>query len=209
MHAFAVVPVAVVLLSSPALGQASEGNALSDDVIHPPPEPTTPPQLSVDGETPALPGKHERAWEFSASALINVVPDDHDYVTTTFTADWEWLHLEGRYNYEDIDTGSMFAGVNFNFGEELKLDLTPMLGAVTGNTDGIAPGYEITLAYKRVELYTEGEYVFDLNDSSANFFYSWTELTYSPTDWFRAGVAAQRTKIPRRAAKLRSAPWWA
>jgi hypothetical protein len=45
-----------------------------------------------------------------------------------------------------------------------------------------------------VELYSEGEYVFDLRDRSGNFFYNWSELTVSPVDWFRAGLAAQRTR---------------
>ena len=35
---------------------------------------------------------------------------------------------------------------------------------------------------------------FDAGDSSANFFYTWSELTYSPLEWLRAGLAIQRTK---------------
>jgi len=36
-------------------------------------------------------------------------------------------------------------------------------------------------------------YVFDMHDSEKSF-YSWPELTYSPTDWLRVGLVAQRTK---------------
>jgi len=32
------------------------------------------------------------------------------------------------------------------------------------------------------------------DDSADNFFYTWTELTYAPLDWFRFGVVIQRTK---------------
>jgi hypothetical protein len=70
-----------------------------------------------------------------------------------------------------------------------------MIGGVFGDTQGIAPGYEVTLGWRRFELSTEGEIVFDADDSSEDFFYSWSELTYAPCDWFRAGVAAQRTRI--------------
>ena len=69
-----------------------------------------------------------------------------------------------------------------------------MVGGVFGDTEGVAAGYEATLAWRQFELYTEGEYVIDTRDASGNFFYTWTELTYSPTDWLRAGLVIQRTK---------------
>jgi hypothetical protein len=69
-----------------------------------------------------------------------------------------------------------------------------MFGVVWGDTDGVAPGYELTLGWRGFELYSEGEYVFDFHDSQDDFFYTWTELTYAPTDWLRAGLVAQRTR---------------
>ena len=137
----------------------------------------------------------EPAWSFSASAYGYLIPGEHDYVQPTFTADHDWLHLEARYNYEALDTGSAWIGYNFSFGDKLSLDFTPMLGGVFGDTAGIAPGYELTLSYWKLELYTEGEYVFDLRDSSGSFFYSWSELSLAPVAWFRFGVVVQRTKV--------------
>ena len=69
-----------------------------------------------------------------------------------------------------------------------------MLGAVFGETNGVAPAYRFSLSWDRLEFYTEGEYLFDLEDDSDSFFYAWTELSYSLTDWFRAGLAVQRTR---------------
>ncbi len=69
-----------------------------------------------------------------------------------------------------------------------------MLGAVFGNSAGFAPAYRLTLGYGRLELYSEGEYLFDADDSAENFFYNWVELSYALADWFRAGLAAQRTR---------------
>ncbi|MCI0631375.1 MAG: hypothetical protein L0Y44_12065 [Phycisphaerales bacterium] len=135
-----------------------------------------------------------REWSFSLSAYTYIIPDDRDYVQPTFTADYDWLHLEARYNYEDLDTASAWIGYNLSFGDELTLDFTPMIGGVFGDTTGVAPGYEVTLAWRQLELYSEGEYVIDTRDSSGNFFYTWSELTFSPTDWLRAGVVIQRTK---------------
>ena len=68
-----------------------------------------------------------------------------------------------------------------------------MIGGVFGNTTGVAPGYQASLVWRRLELSTEGEYVFDTKDSTGNFFYSWMELSYSPLEWCRADLVAQRT----------------
>ena len=69
-----------------------------------------------------------------------------------------------------------------------------MIGGVLGNTAGIAPGYMASFAWKRIELSTEGEYVFDLRQKAGNFFYTWSELSYAPMEWWRVGLVAQRTK---------------
>ena len=98
----------------------------------------------------------ERAWAFSLSAAAYVVPDVRKYVQPTFTADRGSLHLEARYNYENLDTGSVWLGYNFSGGEKLQWEFTPMLGGVFGDTTGIAPGYRLSVAYWKIELFSEG-----------------------------------------------------
>jgi hypothetical protein len=133
-------------------------------------------------------------WEFAVSGYGYFVPHDMDYGSATATADRSWTHVEARYNYEGLHTGSLWFGANFSFGETLKLDLTPMVGGVFGDTKGVAPGYHLTLGYKKLELYSEGEYLFDTNSHESNFFYAWSELTYAPLEWLRAGLVSQRTR---------------
>ena len=133
-------------------------------------------------------------WSFSAAAYTYIVPDSRDYVQPTFTADRGWLHLEARYNYEDLETGSAWAGYNFSGGKKLAWELTPMLGGVFGNTTGIAPGYKGSLSWWKLELYSEGEYVFDTGDSSGSFFYNWSELTLAG-GLVPLGVVTQRTRL--------------
>ena len=70
-----------------------------------------------------------------------------------------------------------------------------MLGGVFGKTTGVAPGYEFTLSWRKLQLYSEGEDVVDTGDPSNSFFYTWSELTLAPVDWFRFGLVAQRTKV--------------
>jgi hypothetical protein len=91
--------------------------------------------------------------------------------------------------------GSVWLGYNFNVGDKLALEFTPMIGGVVGDTAGVAPGYRCSLSYWKLAFATEGEYVFDTRDSKASFFYNWSELSISPVDWFRAGAAIQRTKL--------------
>ena len=123
-----------------------------------------------------------------------MIPQDQSYASPTFTADHRRLHLEARYNYENHETGSIWAGYNFSVGQKVVLDFTPMIGGVFGKTAGVAPGYTMALTYKRIELYSQGEYVVDTQAHNANFFYAWNELIYSPVDWFHAGLVAQRTR---------------
>ena len=149
---------------------------------------------TANGSTSATDDATAKQWSFSLSTFGYLVPQDQSYGSPIFTADHRWLHLEARYNYEDQETGSLWAGYNLSVGDRLVFEATPMLGAVFGNTTGIAPGCELALSYKKIELSTESEYVYDPSDSKSSFFYSWNELVYSPTDWFHAGLVAQRTR---------------
>lgn len=151
--------------------------------------------VTATNATPAILDEADAApWSFSASAYTYIVPDSREFVQPSFTADRGWLHLEARYNYEDLETGSAWVGYNFSVGEKLAFEATPMLGGVFGNTTGLAPGYKFSLTYWKLELYSESEYVVDLGDSAGNFFYTWSELTLAPAEWFRFGLVAQRTR---------------
>jgi hypothetical protein len=88
-------------------------------------------------------------------------------------------------------------------GEKLRLDATLMAGGVFGDTNGVAPGYELTLSWGPLELYSEGEWVFDTSDSDDDFFYNWAQLGYSPWDWLTIGFASQRTRFTRPAPTQR------
>ena len=139
----------------------------------------------------------DNTWSFAAAGYGYIIPHEDPYFSPTFRADRNWAHLEARYNYEDRETGSLWLGYNASFGEKLVLEATPMVGGIFGTTTGVAPGYLFTLSYNRISLYSEGEFVFDTKNSGGNFFYNWNELTYSPTDWFRAGLVSQRTRAYR------------
>ena len=176
MRASQAVCMALVLSVGGALGQtATNAPAATNSPL---------PALETEGAK----------WAFSAWAYGYLVPDGGDYVQPTITADRDWLHLEARYNYEALETGSAWVGYNFGGGEKLAWEFTPMLGGVFGETTGIAPGYKGSLSWWKLELYSEGEYVFDTRDSSGSFFYNWSELSLAPAEWLRFGLVTQRTR---------------
>ena len=146
---------------------------------------------------PAAPAPETEAssWEFGLSGALYVLPDEEDFVQPTFRADHGLFHFETRYNYEDRDSVSFFAGANLELGDEVKLVLTPMIGGLAGQTDGIIPALEADLTVGPFEAYGEAEYVFDLGDGDSKYFYMWSELSLWPTEWLRAGVVTQRTRV--------------
>lgn len=135
-------------------------------------------------------------WGFNTELNFYLIPDDF-FVLPVFSADKNRLHLEARYNYEDRETFSGWVGYNFMGGNDRNFEyvITPMAGGVVGNSNGAAAGLEVTLTYKNFELYSEAEYVIDFKTSENNFFYNWTDLTYSPMDWLWFGISGQRTRV--------------
>jgi hypothetical protein len=136
----------------------------------------------------------QRPWEFNAVAEGYIVPEEGGYVSPIFYADRNWLHLEARYNYEELRTGSVWAGYNFHVGKTVQLEFTPMIGAVFGRINGVAPGLEASLTYKRLQLSVASEYVFQPASPKNSFYLAWPILTYSVTQWLQAGLVAQRTQ---------------
>ena len=132
------------------------------------------------------------SWDFNVSSDLYFYTDDF-LVIPVFKGDKNKLHLETRYNYEGTGTVSFWGGYNFQFGKKLTFTITPMAAPVLGNINGIAPGLELTINYGKFEVYSESEYLFDLEDKNSNFFYNWSEISFSPLSFCSAGLAAQRT----------------
>ena len=134
-------------------------------------------------------------WNFSAWAEYFIIPGEEDFFNPTFYARSDKLHFEGRYNYEDRNTASFWTGWRFKFGKQVKFVVVPMIGGIVGNVDGMAPGLELEITYKKFDLYSESEHVFDFNTSENNFFYMYSELAFRPIQPIRTGVMTQRTKL--------------
>jgi hypothetical protein len=137
--------------------------------------------------------EEENPWEFTAEVDTYIIPHE-SYASPTFSADKNHLHLEAKYNNEDLDTTSLYSGYNFYTGETLQLRITPMFGGVVGNSNGVAATLIFELNYKKLNISIEPEYFFSSDEKASNFFYTWSEISYSPVDWIWFGVAGQRTR---------------
>ena len=134
-------------------------------------------------------------WNFSAWADMFILPGQDDYFNPTFYARRKNLHMEARYNYEDRNTASFWAGRRFRFGDKVGFLLVPMFGVVVGNTNGVAPGFEGEINFRKFDAYTEMEHVFDFESKENNFFYLYSEFAIRPIKPIRTGLMLQRTKL--------------
>lgn len=135
----------------------------------------------------------ESKWNHAIDGWLYFMQDDFIF-SPIYRADKDWLHLEARYNYEGINTFSGWFGYNFRGGNKFQYTITPMIGALVGDIHGISPGLELNFDFFGFNFNSATEYVFDLQGKENDFFYNWTDFTYTPLDWMWLGMSAQRTR---------------
>jgi hypothetical protein len=133
------------------------------------------------------------ATTFAVTGFYYAMRDQPDFGVGVASLDHGSLHLEGRYNYEARDSGSVFAGWKFAGGDTVTFAVTPIVGALFGSARGVVPGVEVGVAYGPFDAYIEAEYVRDLDQQSASYYYAWSELAWKPAQWLRIGLVGQRT----------------
>mgnify|MGYP001338036846 CR=1 FL=1 len=116
------------------------------------------------------------------------------------------LHLEARYQWEDWRTASVWAGRHFVFGTTVKVEVTPMVGAVFGHLNGMAPGYLLEAHWRSLSFYSSSELFISFRDGTDNFAYTWNELGVD-LKVISAGIAAQRLRAVRSPLDLERGVW--
>jgi hypothetical protein len=134
------------------------------------------------------------SWEFAVSAYPTVVRGGDNYTSAIAVADRGPLHLEARINYESDGARSAFVGWTISGGEAITWELTPLLGGAWGATQAIVPGLEASVAWQRLDLYVEAEYVRENAERTDSYTYAWSELGFRPVEWLRIGLVGQRTR---------------
>lgn len=142
-------------------------------------------------------------WIFSIWGDYIIIPEESNILNPTFYADHKALHLESRYNYEDRNTASVWGGWRLQTGNKIKLAFIPMAAIVFGQTNGIAPGFELEVKYKKTDFYSETEYLFDFSGKENNFAYTYDELGIRPIKPLRVGFTGQRTRLYKTSLETR------
>jgi len=145
--------------------------------------------------------------DLGVAAYGYVVPHQPNFVTALGWADVRWLHVEARYNYEALHTGSVFVGMRAAWSSLVRLKVTPMLGGTFGDVVGLVPAVRFSLGWWKLDLCNESELVVDLHGVSSSFFYTWTELGLSPLPWLRVGAAMERDQIIQNSLIVQRGPF--
>jgi len=103
-------------------------------------------------------------------------------------------YAEARYNYEDLETFSLYLGRAFT-GESnsLNYSIVPMLGGSMGRWQGISTGLNINIDLNNFFFSSQSQYSRSTSAYGDYFVYDWSEVGYQSLKWLYAGVSVQHT----------------
>lgn len=113
-----------------------------------------------------------------------------------------YWYVEARYNYEEMNTISVYLGKTFSSEDKLRYSVTPMLGAVAGQFKGGSVGINAVVDYEKIFFSTQSQYTFSIHERREDFFFAWSELGYQPWKWFFVGLSTQQTYLVKVNASL-------
>jgi hypothetical protein len=118
-----------------------------------------------------------------------------------FTSANNW-YGEARYNFDELNTFSLYAGRKFSGGRNLSWEATPVVGGLMGQMTGGSLGMNVGMDFKKIFFSSQSQYSFSMENSTDKYFFNWTEVGYSATPWMYAGLAMQQTNVYRTQGKL-------
>jgi hypothetical protein len=118
----------------------------------------------------------------------------YTYMPVMHIQDKRNWYAEARYNYEDLQTFSLYMGRSFTGDRDLKYTATPLLGGSVGRFKGVSAGLNLDLEYYNFYLSAQSQYSFSTNSLSEDFMYYWSEAGYQALNWLYAGISWQQTR---------------
>lgn len=103
-------------------------------------------------------------------------------------------HAEMRYNYEEMKTVSLYAGKSFSRSGTFSYGIMPMAGYAMGRLNAGTVALETEIGYKSLFFLAQSQFTAAFDREQANFFFSWSELGYTVSDRFFAGLSLQCTR---------------
>jgi hypothetical protein len=111
-----------------------------------------------------------------------------------FTTSDNW-YGEARYNFDELNTFSLYAGRKFSGKGNFSWQATPLIGGLMGQMNGGSVGVNFGMDYRRLFFASQSQYSFSVENNTNRYFYNWSELGYNATSWLYAGLAMQQTNI--------------
>lgn len=99
--------------------------------------------------------------------------------------------FELRYNYEDINTISWYAGRSFTSDKKISYEILPLAGVSFGKTLSISLGQKMLFEYKNLSFESEGQFTFNLKEKNNSFLYNRSAFSYWFTEYTGIGAAHQ------------------
>jgi len=118
-----------------------------------------------------------------------------------FTSSDNW-YGEARYNFDELNTFSLYGGKRFSGRGNLSWEATPLIGGLIGQMNGGSVGVNFGLDYRKLFFTSQSQYSFSVDNNADRFFYNWLEFGYNATSWMYAGFAMQQTNIYKSLGKL-------
>jgi hypothetical protein len=104
------------------------------------------------------------------------------------------IYAELRYNYEDLNTVSVYGGKTFAGGKTLQFSVTPMVGFAVGQFNGVSIATNTEVEWRSIYLSSQTQYSIATQVGEPDFFFTWSELGYNISRHLYGGFAIQYTK---------------
>ena len=118
-----------------------------------------------------------------------------------YTTSNNW-YGEARYNFDELNTFSLYAGKKFSGKGNFSWQATPVIGGLVGQMNGGSVGVNMGMDYRKLFFASQSQYSFSVENNTDKYFYNWSELGYNATPWLYAGLAVQQTNIYKALGKL-------
>jgi len=130
----------------------------------------------------------EQYYYMRSGENATIVPMAH------YTSSRNW-YGEARYNYDELETFSLYAGRTFMNSGLLSWSATPVIGGLIGKMTGGSVGLNMDMDFDKLFLSSQSQYSFSMDERKDRFFFSWSELGYQATPWLFGGMAMQQTNL--------------
>lgn len=114
------------------------------------------------------------------------------------------MYTEMRYNYEELNTASLYVGKKFNAKGTLESSFTPAAGIVAGRYTGASVALNTELSYKNIFFNSQAQYTVSADRTADNFYYNWSDLYYMSLPWLFTGITMQQTGLCNNAMKTQT-----